>query len=225
MKLSLGLLGFAGLAATAPTTNSELDVSAVRRSIENIARDTIDSATSNELFEGGCRNVTFIFARGSTEVGNIGNDVSGPLSLALKAKYGDSFIATQGVDYPASLLTNLLPKGCSPKGIAHMAGDIQLAATQCPDSQIIVGGYSQGAACTHAAVKMLDPATISHIIAAVTFGDTKRLQSGGKISPIDPARTKIFCAKGDLVCDGLLITDAAHTSYTADVPAAVDFLS
>lgn len=54
MKFSLGLAALAGLAAAAPT--------------ELVERQA--SSTANEL-SGPCRAVTFVFARGSTEAGNI----------------------------------------------------------------------------------------------------------------------------------------------------------
>ncbi|GAM88108.1 hypothetical protein ANO11243_061390 [Dothideomycetidae sp. 11243] len=224
MKFTLALAALVTLAAAVPTLETKRSAIAVKRTIQDIARAALDSATSNEL-SGPCRPVTFIFARGSTEAGNIGNDVGGPLSQALKAQYGNSFVATQGVDYPAGLLANLLPAGCSSQGINNMTAEIELAASKCPNTQIVIGGYSQGAACTHAAVGNLDDATVNRITAAVTFGDTRNEQSGGTIAPIDPSRVMIFCAQGDYVCDGTLITDSAHSSYATDVPAAVDFIS
>ena len=96
--------------------------------------------TANEL-SGPCRPVTFIFARGSTEKGNIGKDVGGPLSYALKAHYGDSYIASQGVDYGASLWGNLEKSGCESPGVSNYVKDIELAASKCPNTKIVIGGY------------------------------------------------------------------------------------
>ncbi|GAM82289.1 hypothetical protein ANO11243_002680 [Dothideomycetidae sp. 11243] len=210
MKLVLSTIGIVAIASAVPlpTTNTRADAIPV---------------TANEL-NGPCRPVTLIFARGSTERGNIGKDVGGPLSVALKARYGDTGVATQGVQYQADLPGNLLPAGCYDQGIEDMAADIKRAASKCPKTKIVIGGYSQGAACTHAAVAKLKPSTIVRIAAAVTFGDTRNKQSGGHLSPIPASRTKIFCAKGDPVCKGKVAVEPAHFSYTQDVPYAADFI-
>ncbi|KAF2153647.1 carbohydrate esterase family 5 protein [Myriangium duriaei CBS 260.36] len=218
MKFNLALLGLVGLATAAPAPDK------VKRDIDDIVRAATDSATSNEL-SGPCRPVTFIFARGTTETGNIGNDVGGPLSSALKAKYGTTYVATQGVDYSASLLGNLAAAGCSSDGINNFVSDINLAVSKCPNTQIVIGGYSQGAACLHAAVSKLSTASVGRINAAVTFGDTRNEQSGGQIPPIPSNRKEIFCNAGDGVCDGTLIVTAAHLQYAQDIPAAVSFIS
>jgi hypothetical protein len=52
-------LAFIGLAAAHPLGEADI-----------VARDGL-SSTSNSLKEGSCKDVTLIFARGSTEVGNM----------------------------------------------------------------------------------------------------------------------------------------------------------
>lgn len=63
--------------------------------------------TANELTDGtACRDVTLIYARGTTQDGNIGasGDV-GPLFMNnLSSILGASALAVQGVDYDASIL-------------------------------------------------------------------------------------------------------------------------
>lgn len=49
---------------------------------------------------------------------------------------------------------------------------INLSITKCPQAQIVIGGFSQGAAVVHNAVEELPADVVSHINAAVTFGDT-----------------------------------------------------
>ncbi|KAH8199711.1 hypothetical protein TruAng_006119 [Truncatella angustata] len=182
------------------------------------------AATSNEFTIGGCRDVIFIWSRGSTEVGNMGTIVGPPVSNGLKAKFGATKVATEGVDYAALLSTNFLPGGADPVGIALMSQLLTQAATQCPNSKIVAGGYSQGAAMTHRAVEQLSASVISRIAGIVLFGDTQYLQSNGRIANYPTSKTKIYCAFGDLVCAGTLTITAAHLSYGADADDAAAFL-
>ena len=63
MKFTAALLSLAAYVAAAPVT--EL----IERQIGAVG------TTANELSVGSCRDIIFIFARGSTEIGNL---VSGP---------------------------------------------------------------------------------------------------------------------------------------------------
>ncbi|KAI0129152.1 cutinase [Xylariales sp. AK1849] len=180
--------------------------------------------TENEFVDGGCRDVIFIFARGTSEEGNMGATIGVPLSDGLKNTLGDATVATQGVDYAALISTNLDPGGADPAGITEMADLLASAATECPDAKIVAGGYSQGAAVTHGAVSSLNSSVISHIAGITLFGDTQYQQTGGQISGYPSEDLKIYCATGDLVCNGTLIITAAHLSYGDDAADATTFL-
>ncbi|PNS17193.1 hypothetical protein CAC42_7247 [Sphaceloma murrayae] len=203
MKFSLGLAALSGLAAAAP--------------MELVERQT--GSTANEL-SGPCRAVTFIFARGSTETGNLGTIIGPQVSNGLKARYGNNNVATQGVNYAALLTTNFIPNGGDPQGISDMKNQLTTAASKCPNTKIVAGGYSQGAAVTHQAIETLSASVRNRILGVVTFGDTQNLQDGGRIPNYPPANTRIFCALGDPVCVGTLIINGAHLSYTTDAGPA-----
>jgi hypothetical protein len=49
----------------------------------------------------GCKELTFIFARGTTEIGNMGTVVGPKVGSELDSLTGGK-VAIQGVDYPAS---------------------------------------------------------------------------------------------------------------------------
>ncbi|KAK2799864.1 hypothetical protein FQN51_006465 [Onygenales sp. PD_10] len=168
-------------------------------------RQIIDiiGSTANGL-DGPCKDITFIFARGSTEIGNMGTIAGPPTANLVLREFGADAVAVQGVDYEARLDTNFLPNGADPKGIEDMK-------------------ENQGAALTHQAVEESDPAVVARIAGIVTFGDTQNEQDGGRVPGYPPEKTKIICALGDLVCEGTLVIMPAHLTYTMDAPEASEF--
>ena len=59
--------------------------------------------TRNDIVSGICKPLTLIFARGTTEQGNIGSIVGPPFVLALQNAFGADNVAVQGVNnYPAT---------------------------------------------------------------------------------------------------------------------------
>lgn len=53
--------------------------------------------------EGDCKDVTVIFARGTTEPGNVGMAAGPPFFSALEEKVGKDKVAVQGVPYAADV--------------------------------------------------------------------------------------------------------------------------
>lgn len=147
-----------------------------------------------------------------------------PTSNGLKAALGAGSVATEGIDYGALLSTNFLPGGADPAGITTMKNMINSAASECPDSTLLVAGYSQGAAMVHRVVEDLDPAVQNQIAGVVTFGDTQNKQDNGQIKGFPPAKTKVICNPGDAVCVGTLTILPPHLDYTRRADEAVDFL-
>ena len=96
------------------------------------------SSTRNDL-SGGCKPVSIIFARGTAEPGNVGLLAGPPFFNSLGAIIGFDNIAVQGVDYPADIPGYLV--GGSASGSKTLAGLVSTAASQCPSTQIVVGGY------------------------------------------------------------------------------------
>ncbi|PMD12074.1 carbohydrate esterase family 5 protein, partial [Hyaloscypha hepaticicola] len=69
------------------------------------------------------------------------------------------------------------------------------------------------------------PASIQdNIYSVILFGFTRNLQDNDRISNFPTNKTLVFCAVGDLVCDGTLEITAAHLSYGVDAPTATAFL-
>jgi cutinase len=143
-----------------------------------------DSDTENDLVDGICREVTVIFARGTTESGNVGALAGPPFFDALDTALGASKVGLQGVDYGATIAGYL--EGGDPAGASTLANLTQLASTQCPDTQIVLSGYrysttlntillnctndglSQGAQVVHLGAAKLSSALASKVIAVVS---------------------------------------------------------
>ncbi|KAM0323904.1 hypothetical protein ACHAQA_008485 [Verticillium albo-atrum] len=176
------------------------------------------STTRDDLQNGRtCPGVIFIYARGSTESGNLGT--LGPsIATALEREFGSGGVWIQGVGgaYRATLGDNALPDGTSRAAIGEMTDLFELADSKCPDATIIAGGYSQGAALAAATIRDLSSTIRNKIAGTVLFGYTKNRQNNGRIPNYPTERTRIFCNAGDLVCDGQLIITASHLTYGSD---------
>ncbi|KAF2416262.1 cutinase [Tothia fuscella] len=170
-----------------------------------------------------CKSAIFFFARGSTELGNVGAIIGPGVFSALKMMYSD--IAIQGVEYGAGLMTNMMPGGAEPAGIAKAKELFNAAASACPNSMLVGGGYSQGAALMHRAIESLPQATKDKIVAVVLYGDTQNLQDGGKIKNFPKEKVKVFCNMSDGVCGGMLLVNIGHLSYTTDYANGAKFVS
>ncbi|PGH10949.1 hypothetical protein AJ79_05195 [Helicocarpus griseus UAMH5409] len=207
MKPQISLALLASLAAASPINEQR----------------QLGGSTENGL-RGPCKDIAFIFARGSTEIGNMGTICGPPTADRLRDEFGEDKVAVQGVNYPARLSTNFLPSGGDPDGVRDMTSHITDTVSKCPETIIVAGGYSQGAAITHETVKSLDSSVIDRIAGIVTFGDTQNKQDNGRIPNYPPEQTKIICAPGDLVCEGTLIITPAHLGYTMDAREAAEHL-
>ncbi|KAF4210601.1 hypothetical protein CNMCM8980_003614 [Aspergillus fumigatiaffinis] len=183
--------------------------------------------SSNELESGPCRDVTFIFARGSTEQGNMGFIVGPGVCSSLKNDLGSDKVACQGVGgaYTAQLAPNFLSQNTDQASIDAATDMFDLANTKCPNTKIVAGGYSQGSAVIDNSIQALDSDLKAKVKGVVLFGFTRNVVDKGQIPGYPKDQTKIYCAVGDLVCDNTLIITTAHLSYGADADDAAKFLA
>ncbi|KAM0378507.1 hypothetical protein ACHAPY_006201 [Fusarium culmorum] len=213
MKFSIAT---ALLAATASALPTAQDSALEARQLGGSTRNDLKNGNS-----GSCPGVIFVFARGSTELGNLGT--LGPrVASALESKYGRNGVWIQGVGgaYTAGVGENALPRGTTTAAIREMVGHFNDANQKCPNAIIVAGGYSQGAALAAAAVTDVDAGIREKIAGTVLFGYTKNLQNRGKIPSYPEDRTKVFCNVGDLVCTGTLIVAGPHLLYQTDASGA-----
>ncbi|KGO75671.1 Cutinase [Penicillium italicum] len=174
----------------------------------------LSSITENGVTQNaGCKEYTFIFARGTTEPGNMGTVIGPPLAMQLNSLTGNK-VTVQGVDYPADIAGNAL-LGAS--GGPAMAQLVKQALSQCPQTKVLLGGYSQGAMVVHNAANTL---AAGQVTAAVLFGDPFKAENVGKVAG---DKVKEFCHLGDPVClNG--VNGLAHITYGTDAETAAKFL-
>ncbi|KAF2134104.1 carbohydrate esterase family 5 protein [Dothidotthia symphoricarpi CBS 119687] len=177
--------------------------------------------TQNDLVNGGaCKPMTILFARGTTEQGNMGT-VAGPpfVSAVGKMMGGATNVAVQGIEYPADVPGFLA--GGDKAGSTLMAQMVGQVRTKCPDTSLVIAGYSQGGQLVHNAADMLSADDATFVQSAVIFGDPDNGDAVGKVSA---AKTKVICHTGDLICAGQSVILAPHLTYGTNADEAAAFV-
>jgi cutinase len=182
----------------------------------------------------GCPAVDVVFARGTGEAPGVG-----PTGQAfvdgLRNRLGNQSMDVYPVNYPAS---DQWDTGI--EGIRDASDHIIAEANNCPNTKMVLGGYSQGAAVmgfvtSNEVPDGIDPATVpkplapsvaNHVAAVVLYGmpNVRAMNFLGEppvtIGPTYQSKTIKVCVPEDPVCsDGLNF--AAHDSYASDT-AMVD---
>lgn len=177
-----------------------------------------------------CPDVEVTFARGTAEQPGVGG-VGQKFIDALRTQVGGRSVGVYAVDYPAS--DDWPPSASAGAGDAN--AHVQSMVANCPNTKLVLGGYSQGAmvidliTIARASVAGFNAATLSeeeaeHVAAVAVFGNPTTRYLGGPISEISPwygAKAIDLCADGDPICTpGALAlpshdetVSAAHLSY------------
>jgi cutinase len=178
---------------------------------------------------GACPAVEVVFARGTNEPPGIG-DTGQAFVNSLNSRLSTP-VAVYGVNYPASLD---FPAAIN--GVADAANHIQSVVASCPDTQIVLGGYSQGAAVaaytTFSSVPPgfllppnlsgpMPPDVASHVAAVALFGTPDPFilnlldhnAPSIAVGPLYADKTLELCAPGDPVCQPGAFDRSAHSAY------------
>lgn len=136
---------FVHAAPVAPTTVTKSSpVDALENAFRNLRASKVSSlaavvTTRNDLLDGKCAPIIVLFARGTTEPGNVGDDV-GPQFFDQLSALEPGRVIVQGTnDYPASILDYLF--GGSDSAASSMANQAVRAASQCKGSKIVLSGF------------------------------------------------------------------------------------
>jgi cutinase len=162
----------------------------------------LPSATPTAV-AASCPQVEVVFARGRFE--SPGPGVLGNAFIsALRSKAGNKNIGTYAVKYPADTEVDV--------GANDMSHHIQNMVNSCPDTRLVLGGYSLGAAVTDVVLAVpfnafgfdspLPEGTDQHIAAVALFGNGS--QWVGPITNFNPIyndRTIELCHGADPVCN------------------------
>ncbi|PQE12619.1 hypothetical protein CJF30_00002482 [Rutstroemia sp. NJR-2017a BBW] len=181
--------------------------------------DSLGSGAAPVSKASACTAMTVIFARGTTEPGTLGTLTGPPFIAALSSAVGADQMSVQGVPYPADIPGFLA--GGDKAGSAMMASMITQTLSSCPDTKVVMSGYSQGGQLVHNAAKMLPAATMAKVNSVVIFGDP---DNGAPVTGASAANTKVICHAGDNICahGDLILTP--HLTYSTDAGAAAAFV-
>lgn len=102
----------------------------------------LNSQNQNDVVNGGgCKAMTVLFARGTTELGNMGSIAGPPFVSAIGDMMGGAAnVAVQGIEYPANVAGFLA--GGDKDGSALMAQMVGQVRAKCPDTSLVMAGYS-----------------------------------------------------------------------------------
>lgn len=179
-------------------------------------------ATIDDLISGWCADVIIIWARGTCNTGNIGSALGRCFIDYLEGNL-DYTVIGQGVLPYAADIMGFIRGGCT-RGARSMVMMVMLAVEQCPQSKIVLGGFSQGAQVLRKAVKRIPESITGNIVAVVSFSDPKE---GQPLDSVLEDRHVSFCYDGDWVCDGksTFVTGRHRSSYYYDqLGVAFDFV-
>ena len=165
----------------------------------------------------GCPDAEVVFARGTGEPvgpGGPGQAFFDSLSSQLPGKT----INLYPVNYPSTTDYANSAKAGAADEVAHVQG----TAANCPNTKIVIGGYSQGAGVADLSSHQLSAQAANHVAAVALFGSPQSTYAKGladnQIPSLNPSyspKTIDICLPNDNICaeGGSII---AHLGYVPD---------
>jgi len=180
-----------------------------------------------------CADVELVFARGTFEPPGIG--ATGVAFVdSLRSRVGGRSVDVYAVNYPASL-----DFATAADGIVDTSNRVRELSVSCPDTQIVLAGYSQGAAVIAYTTKdevpagytlpagitgPMAPSVADHVAAVALFGKPSNgfLQLVQRDAPPVTvgdrylAKTIDLCVSQDPVCSPAGSDHEAHSRYAVN---------
>jgi cutinase len=188
-----------------------------------------------------CPDVEVVFARGTFEPPGVGGTGQAFVD-ALRAKVGGKSLDVYPVNYPASL-----DFSTAADGFIDASNKIRDVAATCPNTKLVLGGYSQGAAvmayttedavpsgyAMPAGIGPMPPEVANHVAAVALFGKPssgflQMIYTGAPpitVGHLYTEKTTDLCIPEDSVCAPGGNDSAAHNLYPENGMAdqAADF--
>lgn len=186
-----------------------------------------------------CPDIEVVFARGTAEAPGVGG-TGQPFIDSLRAQVGGREVSVYPVNYAASSNFNDRIEFARTvvDGIRDAGGHVESMAANCPNTKMVLGGYSQGAVVAgyvtsavvpegvpaeyRAFVPNPMPASVAnHVAAVVLFGtpsDQFMSEVGAPpivIGPLYVPKTLKLCIPDDTICNGAPVGGPpfAHALY------------
>lgn len=179
-----------------------------------------------------CPDVQVVFARGTFEPAGVGG-VGQAFVDALRVKAPGKSVDAYAVNYPASL-----DFATAADGVIDARNKVMATANACPNTKVVLGGYSQGAAVAAYITEDTVPkgftlppgltgpmpaSTSDHVAAVVLFGKPssgflQMIYTGAPPITVGPryaGKTDDICIPEDPVCSPTGGDQGAHGEYPA----------
>jgi hypothetical protein len=174
-----------------------------------------------------CPDAELVFARGTTEAPGVG-PTGDAFVDAVRNRVAGKSVGVYAVDYPATID---FPTAVD--GINDARAHILATAANCPNTKMVLGGFSQGAAVMGFVTASVVPEGVSptdvpppmppevanHIAAVALFGKPSARfmhainDPAVTVGPQYLGKTIDLCVDNDLVCDTSGRSFAAHNTY------------
>jgi cutinase len=209
-----------------------------------VATSALLSAPFNSPFASAapCPDIEVLFARGTFEPVGVGGTGQAFVD-SLRSKVGEKSVDVYPVNYPASLDFKT-----AADGVIDATNKIRDVVATCPNTKMVLGGYSQGAAvmayATEDAIPAgytlppgitgpMAPAVADHVAAVALFGKPssgflQMIYTGAPpitVSELYAGKTVDLCIPEDNICSPGGNDNAAHNLYAVNGMAeqAADF--
>lgn len=192
-----------------------------------VASAVVPTITAPAADAAPCPDTEVIFARGTTELPGVGPTGQAFVD-SLRSRIAPKSVAVYPVDYPA---TTDFPTAV--QGIADARDRVIATAAACPDTKMVLGGFSQGAAVIGFVTASVVPDGVSpldvprpmpadvadHVAAVALFGTpSPRFMKVINDPPVTVGPNYVtkaidLCVDNDLVCDPSGRSFAVHNQY------------
>jgi cutinase len=185
-----------------------------------VAMTALISPATLPTAKADCNDIQVVFARGTDEPPGIGR-IGQAFVNSLRGKIGNRSMGVYAVNYPASF--DFL---AAADGANDASAFIQNVVNTCPDTRLVLGGYSQGAAIIDVIASIpfpavgfnnpLPPNVSGHVASLAVFGNpTTKVGLPLTTSPVYGGRAIDLCNAGDPICSDRNNLQA-HLSYDTD---------